>query len=90
MCRRNRAPAHRECEVSSSPGRFASLAQNTFVERHNALVSGRFGAVQLSRLLRRYQQHDGGLLSMKHDPMLTNVEHDPRYKALLRKMNLPE
>jgi TolB-like protein len=41
-------------------------------------------------LERAYQQHDGGLLSMKHDPMLTNVEHDPRYKALLRRMKLPE
>jgi TolB-like protein/Tfp pilus assembly protein PilF len=41
-------------------------------------------------LERAYQQHDGGLLSMKYDPMLTNVEHDLRYKALLRKMNLPE
>jgi Tfp pilus assembly protein PilF len=41
-------------------------------------------------LERAYQQQDGGLLSMKYDPMLTNVEHDLRYKALLRKMNLPE
>jgi hypothetical protein len=36
-------------------------------------------------LERAYQQHDSGLLSIKHDPMLTNVEHDLRYKALLRK-----
>jgi serine/threonine-protein kinase len=41
-------------------------------------------------LERAYQQHDGGLLSMKHDPMLTHVEHDPRYKALLHRMKLPE
>jgi TolB-like protein len=41
-------------------------------------------------LERAYQQHDGGLKHMKHDPMLTNVEHDLRYKALLRKMKLPE
>jgi adenylate cyclase len=41
-------------------------------------------------LERAYQQHDGGLRSMKHDPMLTQVEHDPRYKALLHRMKLPE
>jgi len=41
-------------------------------------------------LERAYQAHDTGLLSVKHDPMLRNIEHDPRYKALLRKMNLPE
>jgi tetratricopeptide (TPR) repeat protein len=41
-------------------------------------------------LERAYRQHDGGLLSVKDDPMLKNLEHDPRYKALIRKMNLPE
>jgi TolB-like protein len=41
-------------------------------------------------LERAYQLRDTGLLSVKHDPMLKNVEHDPRYKALLREMNLPE
>ena len=41
-------------------------------------------------LERAYQEHDTGLLSVKHDPMLKNIEHDPRYKALLRKMRLPE
>ncbi|HEY3653596.1 MAG TPA: hypothetical protein VGL34_01305 [Steroidobacteraceae bacterium] len=37
-----------------------------------------------------YQQHDSGLLSMKHDPMLRNLENDPRYKIFLRKMKFPE
>jgi len=27
---------------------------------------------------------------MKSDPMLRNLDSDPRYKAFLRKMNLPE
>ncbi len=40
-------------------------------------------------LERAYRQHDGGLKSIKFDPMLTNIERDPRYKALLRTMKLP-
>jgi hypothetical protein len=27
---------------------------------------------------------------MKDDPLFKNLESDPRYKAFLRKMNLPE
>jgi len=41
-------------------------------------------------LERAYQDHDTGLLSVKHDPMLKNIEHDPRYRALLSKMKLQE
>jgi len=41
-------------------------------------------------LERAYRQHDTGLLSIKNDPMLRNLDSDPRYKAFLRKMNLPE
>jgi TolB-like protein/tetratricopeptide (TPR) repeat protein len=39
---------------------------------------------------RAYQQHDSGLVDVKVDPLLHGVRGDPRYKALLRKMNLPE
>jgi hypothetical protein len=40
---------------------------------------------------RAYQERDGALaLYVKGDPMLDNLRHDPRYKALLRKMKLPE
>jgi tetratricopeptide (TPR) repeat protein len=42
----------------------------------------------ISWLERAYEQHDSGLLSIKHDPMLKNVEADLRFKSLLRKMNL--
>ena len=31
-----------------------------------------------------------GLYFIKVDPLLKNLEADPRYKAFLRKMNLPE
>jgi TolB-like protein/Tfp pilus assembly protein PilF len=39
---------------------------------------------------RAYAQKDSGLYAIKGDPLLKNVESDPRYKALLKKMNLPE
>jgi serine/threonine protein kinase/Tfp pilus assembly protein PilF len=36
-----------------------------------------------------YAQRDGGLTSIKGDPILKNIEHDPRYTALLKKLRLP-
>jgi len=41
-------------------------------------------------LERAYQQRDGGLSDIKTDPPLAGLHGDPRYKAFLRKMNLPE
>jgi serine/threonine protein kinase/Flp pilus assembly protein TadD len=41
-------------------------------------------------LERAYQQRDGGLSDIKTDPPLADLRDDPRYKAFLRKMNLPE
>jgi TolB-like protein/Tfp pilus assembly protein PilF len=46
-----------------------------------------------SWLDRAYQQRDGGLTgtpSVNVDPDLKSIRGDPRYKAFLRKMNLPE
>ena len=40
-------------------------------------------------LERAYKQRDGGLASMKGDPLLRNLESDPRWKAFLQKMKLP-
>lgn len=37
-----------------------------------------------------YKQRDGGLADIKDDPLLKSLRADPRYKALLRKMKLPE
>jgi len=37
---------------------------------------------------RAYQQHDGGLLVLKIDPLMASLRHDPRYIELLRKMRL--
>jgi TolB-like protein len=39
---------------------------------------------------RAYAQKDNGLYYIKGDPLMKNLEADPRYKAFLRKMNLPE
>jgi tetratricopeptide (TPR) repeat protein len=39
---------------------------------------------------RAYSQKDAGLYLIKSDPLLKNLRDDPRYKAFLRKMNLPE
>lgn len=39
---------------------------------------------------RAYAQKDGGLYSIKRDSLLKGLEGDPRYKAFLKKMNLPQ
>jgi TolB-like protein len=41
-------------------------------------------------LERAYRQHDVRLRGLKVDPVLDKLRPDPRYKALLRKMNLAE
>jgi len=41
-------------------------------------------------LNRAYEARDEDLYFMKDDPLFKNLEGDPRYKAFLRKMNLPE
>jgi TolB-like protein/cytochrome c-type biogenesis protein CcmH/NrfG len=38
---------------------------------------------------RAYLQHDGGLTTVKVDPLLRSLRPDQRYKALLHKMKLP-
>jgi len=39
---------------------------------------------------RAHGQRDAGLSLIKGDWLLKNIEADPRYKAFLRRMNLPE
>jgi hypothetical protein len=41
-------------------------------------------------LNRAYMQKDPDLALMKGDPLLVSLVGDPRFKAFLRKMNLPE
>jgi hypothetical protein len=44
----------------------------------------------MSWLDRAYAQKDPELATIKGEWLLRSLESDPRYKALLRKMNLPE
>jgi len=39
---------------------------------------------------RAADQRDPGIINIKTDPMFAGLRGDPRYKAVLRKMNLPE
>jgi serine/threonine-protein kinase len=39
-------------------------------------------------LERAYKQRDGGLCSIKYDPLLRNIRYDSRYKEFLKKMKL--
>jgi tetratricopeptide (TPR) repeat protein len=41
-------------------------------------------------LERAFAQRDGNLYAIKSDPLFDSLNTDQRYKALLRKMNLPE
>jgi tetratricopeptide (TPR) repeat protein len=47
-------------------------------------------AEALTWLDRAYERRDDDLRDIKGDPFLRNLEGDSRYKAFLRKMNLPE
>ena len=74
----------------------AALAE--FVENYQA-----FGAYNVAQayafcgevdrafqwLQKAYVQHDGGMFLVMVDPLLKNLKPDPRYKDLLKKMNLP-
>ena len=39
---------------------------------------------------RAYRQRDGGLTYITYDRFMNGLRGDPRYKALLRKLKLPE
>jgi serine/threonine-protein kinase len=47
-------------------------------------------ALAFEWLERAYRQRDGGLSFIKIAPMLTSLHGDPRFRALLRKLKLPE
>jgi hypothetical protein len=44
--------------------------------------------MSLYALERAHLQHDGGLTTIKVDPLLKNLRSEQRYKAILHKMNL--
>ncbi len=41
-------------------------------------------------LERAFQVHDAGLPYLKHDRFVANLRSDPRYRAILKKLNLPQ
>jgi hypothetical protein len=43
----------------------------------------------LQWLARACRQKDNGLIEIVGEPLFNNLANDPRYKAFLRKMNLP-
>ena len=47
-------------------------------------------ATAMDWLERAYQQRDGSLQNIKIDPLLRPLHSDPRFRALLRKLKLPE
>jgi hypothetical protein len=69
--------------ITGGAGRYAYKIAEVFAyrgERDEAL----------KWLERAYVQKDGTLKWIARDPCLTKLTLDPRYKAFLRKMNLPE
>ena len=44
----------------------------------------------LQWLERAYQQKDNGFVEIAGEPLFKNLASDPRFKAFLRKMNLPK
>jgi hypothetical protein len=47
-------------------------------------------ALAFQWLDRAYEQRDQGLKEIVGERLFKNIESDPRYKAFLKKMNLPE
>jgi TolB-like protein/tetratricopeptide (TPR) repeat protein len=47
-------------------------------------------ALAFQWLDRAYEQRDQGFIAFVGEPLFKNIEGDPRYKAFLKKMNLPE
>jgi hypothetical protein len=44
----------------------------------------------LESLDRSYKERDPNLVAIVGEPLFKNLADDPRYRAFLRKMNLPE
>jgi tetratricopeptide (TPR) repeat protein len=86
--------------VYSAMGRKAdSDAALNAMERNKSYLPSDFARVHAFRgdldramnyLEKAYETRDLDLWYIKDDPLVKNLEGDPRYKAFLRKMNLPE
>src|SRR6266849_7328733 len=81
-------------QQSDADRALAALETNYADSRPGHIASVYACRQQLDRafgwLDRAYRQRDGWLPLIKADPCVKNLEPDPRYKALLRKLKLPE
>ncbi len=66
--------------------RFASSSAYSIAAAHAWLGNAEQAFKWLDRAV---AQHDAGLLCVGYDPLLRRIRSDPRYKALLKRMNLP-
>jgi len=69
---------------------FALAPREPITQFFTALSALIVGGYAFQWLERAYAQRDLSLNLIKGDPLLHKLEADPRYKAFLRKMNLPE
>jgi TolB-like protein/Tfp pilus assembly protein PilF len=78
--------------------RESSKALGTLIERHSISAAYQIAEVSAWRgendkafewLARADAQMDGGLMDLKYSPFLRPLHADPRWKAFLKKMNLP-
>lgn len=82
-----RKPGEADAALARLEGEFANNLTMQIAEVH-AFCDQKSQAFMW--LDRAFAQKDVNLWSIKGDPLLKNLESDPRYKAFLRKMNLPE
>jgi TolB-like protein/tetratricopeptide (TPR) repeat protein len=82
---------HRKAESDAAMTRSIATNANTWASAIAKTLAFRGDSEKaLQWLERSYAQRDEDLYFLKGDPLLHSLESDPRYKALLRKMNLPE
>ena len=77
----------------------ADRALATYEVKYASVAPSAIGAVYATRkdvdraftwLDRAYRQHDPQLPLLRSSPDFRNLRSDPRYKGLLKKLNLPE
>ena len=80
---------------TSDADRELAIVEKKYAARSAVIIAEFYGCRKdLDRafewLDRAYRQHDTELTSLKGSPCTKDLESDPRYKALRRKMNLPQ
>jgi len=75
--------------VRADPGSYGGLALPAPYQTAEVYAHRRDLDRSFEWLERAYAFRDTGLSYLKSDPLLRNLHGDPRYRALLKKMNLP-